>query len=73
MPMNPGRNVLAFQQGAGNAPEAPSYCCAECGYTSGNRRNFRSSGEGKTCSTGHYEDKDGALKRARNPYSKWGR
>lgn len=66
-----GRNVLSFQQGAGTAPEAPHYCCAECGYESDNRRHFRSGEEEgtKTCSTGHYE-KDGELKRARNPYAR---
>lgn len=66
-----GRNVQSFQQGAGTATEAPSYCCSECGYTSSNRRHFRSGSEegAKTCSTGHYE-KDGQLKRAINPYAK---
>ena len=39
-----GRNFNAFQQGAGTAPEAASYCCAECGYTSGNRKHFKSHG-----------------------------
>jgi len=68
--MKGGRNILSFQQGAGTAPEAASYCCAECGYSSSNRRHFKSAGEGeKTCSTGHYEDKDGQPKRARNPYA----
>lgn len=65
-----GRNTFSFQQGAGTAPEASSYQCAECGYTSDNRRHFRSAGEGKTCSTGHYEDKEGNVKRARNPYAR---
>jgi hypothetical protein len=64
-----GRNFQSFQEGAGTAPEAASYCCAECGYESSNRKHFKSADEGKTCSTGHYE-KDGALKRARNPYAK---
>ena len=65
-----GRNFQSFQEGAGTAPEASSYCCAECGFESGNRKHFKSgSDEGtKTCSTGHYE-KDGELKRARNPYA----
>jgi hypothetical protein len=65
-----GRNLYDFQVGAGTAPEASSYCCAECGYVSGNRKHFKSQGEGKTCSTGHYEDKDGNIKRARNPYAR---
>jgi hypothetical protein len=66
-----GRSFNSFQQGAGTAPEPPSYECAECGYASGNRKHFKSGGEegGKTCSTGHYE-KDGALKRAKNPYAR---
>ena len=64
-----GRTFNAFQQGAGTAPEAASYCCAECGYTSGNRKHFKSHEEGKTCSTGHYE-RDGQLKRAKNPYAR---
>ena len=69
-----GRNFTSFQEGAGTAPEAPSYCCADCGYASSNRRHFRSAGEGaKTCSTGHYEAKDGSgPKRARNPYARGG-
>jgi hypothetical protein len=63
------RRFEAFAQGAG--VEQTSYCCAECGYTSTNRRNFKSVGEGeKTCSTGHYEDKEGNLKRAINPYAR---
>ena len=70
MPKPRGRNFNAFQQGAGVAPEAPKYCCAECGYTSDERRHFKSAGDGKTCSTGHYETKDGELKRARNPYAR---
>lgn len=70
--MPSGRNFNAFQQGAGTAPEAPSYCCSDCGYESHNRKNFRNAESGKTCSTGHYE-KDGTLKRARNGYAKWGK
>jgi hypothetical protein len=64
-----GRNFNAFQQGAGTAPEATLYVCAQCGYSSDNRRHFKSHEEGKTCSTGHYEDKEGNIKRARNPYA----
>ena len=67
--MQAGRNFLSFQVGAGTAPEPSSYCCADCGYESTNRKHFKSQGEGKTCSTGHYE-KDGGLKRARNPYAR---
>ena len=65
-----GRNLQSFQEGAGTAPEQTSYCCAECGYASNNRKHFRSAGEGKTCNTGHYEDKEGNIKRARNPYAR---
>jgi hypothetical protein len=64
-----GRNFDAFQQGAGTAPEATLYVCAHCGYSSDNRRHFKSHEDGKTCSTGHYEDKEGQIKRARNPYA----
>lgn len=67
--MKGGRNIQSFEEGAGTAPEAPSYCCADCGFSSSNRRHFRSAEEGKTCSTGHYE-KDGELKRAINPYAR---
>lgn len=67
--MKSGRNTQSFQEGAGAAPEAPRYCCADCGYESSNRRHFRSAEKGKTCSTGHYE-KDGELKRAINPYAR---
>jgi hypothetical protein len=64
-----GRNFEAFLQGTGVQPT--EYCCADCGYTSNNRKHFKSSGdEGqKTCATGHFEDKEGQLKRARNPYA----
>lgn len=59
----------AFSQGAG--VEAPSYTCTECGYESANRKNFRNSEEGQhVCTTGHYTDKAGTLKRAKNPYAR---
>jgi hypothetical protein len=63
------RRLDAFTQGQGLEVEA--HVCADCGYTSTNRKNFRRSedGDGHTCSTGHYE-KDGELKRAINPYAK---
>ena len=66
-----GRSFQSFQQGAGTAPEPPSYECAECGYASANRKHFRSGSEegAKTCSTGHYQTKEGETKRARNPYA----
>jgi hypothetical protein len=60
----------AFNAGQGiEPPVPPSHCCAECGYESTNRRNFRNADGGKTCSTGHYE-KDGELKRQKNPYAR---
>lgn len=64
-----GRNTQAFLIGTGQ--EQAQYCCSDCGYSSTNRRHFRrgDGGEGHTCSTGHY-DKDGELKRARNPYAR---
>jgi hypothetical protein len=66
--MRSGRNTQSFLIGAGEEPQ--QYCCAECGYASENRKHFRNTEDGgaKTCSTGHYE-KDGELKRARNPYA----
>ena len=60
----------AFEVGQGlTPPPPPTKCCSECGYESSNRRNFRKSDDGYTCSTGHYE-KDGEMKRARNPYAR---
>jgi len=66
-----GRNFDSFQQGAGTAPEPTSYECAECGFSSSNRKHFKSSGEDgqKTCATGHYE-RDGQLKRQKNMYAR---
>ena len=61
------RRLDAFTQGTGVEP--PQYTCAECGYTSG-PKNFRKSGEGYTCSTGHYTDKQGELKRQKNVYAR---
>ena len=58
-----------FDRGRGIEP--PEFTCAECGYTSDKRRNFRRSGEdGHVCSTGHYVNKDGETKRAINPYAR---
>jgi hypothetical protein len=65
-----GRNFDSFLQGSGEAPQQTVYTCAQCGFSSTNRKHFRSHEEGKTCATGHYEDKDGELKRARNPYAR---
>jgi hypothetical protein len=63
------RRLESFAQGAG--VEQTSYCCADCGYTSTNRRNFRSTEGGeKTCSTGHYVNKEGETKRQINPYAR---
>lgn len=60
-----------FQIGAGQQPVSQR-CCAECGYASENNKHFRKGDqEGThTCTTGHYEDDDGNLKRARNPYAR---
>jgi hypothetical protein len=65
-----GRRTAAFQQGQGIEPEA--HICAECGFSHTNRRNFKRTddGEGYTCSTGHYEDREGNLKRAKNAYAR---
>lgn len=48
---------------------APTFECHECGYTSEKRRNFRKDGDERVCHTGHYEDEDGRVRRARNPYA----
>lgn len=69
--MNTKRRTEAFQFGMGVEPQ--QHCCAECGYTSANRKNFKRSGEdgeARTCSTGHYTDAEGNLKRAINPYAR---
>lgn len=52
--------------------EPESHVCAECGFTHTNRKNFKRSedGAGYTCSTGHYEDKEGNLKRQANFYAR---
>jgi hypothetical protein len=64
----PRRND-AFNLGQGIEPE--QHVCSECGYAHTNRKNFRRTedGSGYTCSTGHYESKDGQLKRAKNTYA----
>ena len=66
-----GRND-AFSRGMG-VPEE-QICCSECGYTSPKNKNFRKDGSGgHTCSTGHYETKDGEKKRQKNLYAARGR
>jgi transposase len=69
MPSNRHR-LDAFNLGQGIEPE--QHVCAECGYVHASAKNFRKmpTGEGVTCSTGHYEDRDGNLKRARNVYAR---
>lgn len=58
----------AFSEGLGVEPI--TYACAECGYTSENRKNFRRSDTGDfTCTTGHYT-KGGELKRQKNAYAR---
>jgi hypothetical protein len=64
------RRSQAFAVGAGQAPEPPHYQCAECGYESDSRKNFRRSENGHVCSTGHYEDREGNLKRQKNLYAR---
>jgi hypothetical protein len=68
--MTAQRRLDAFVYGMG--VEEPQHACDDCGYTSTNRKNFRRSeeGEGYTCSTGHYTDKSGDLKRQKNPYAR---
>jgi len=59
-----------FLIGAGQAPEEETFGCADCGYTHTKKKLFKQSENGLTCSTGHYEDKQGQVKRARNPYAR---
>jgi hypothetical protein len=68
MPSTRRQDAFAYGMGI----EDPSYSCSECGYKSGNRKNYRRTedGDGHTCSTGHYTDKNGELKRQKNPYAK---
>lgn len=68
MPSTRRQDAFAYGMGV----EEANYSCAECGYTSTNRKNFRrsDSGDGHVCTTGHYTDKSGELKRAKNPYAK---
>ena len=67
--MTSARRTSAFAAGMG--VEQETHACSECGYTSENRKNFRRSddGEGYICSTGHYNDKEGNLKRQKNVYA----
>ena len=63
------RLVEAFGYGLG--AEAVSHTCAECGYTSENRKNFRRSDDGDlVCTTGHYTTKDGDMRRQKNAYAR---
>ena len=64
------RRLDAFSYGLGVEPE--QHTCADCGYTSTNRKNFKRSGEGGafTCSTGHYTSKEGEPKRQKNAYAR---
>jgi hypothetical protein len=66
--MPSGRNNEQFLLGTGVQPE--SYVCADCGYTHTKKKLFKKSENGLTCSTDHYESKDGQLKRNRNPYAR---
>ena len=63
-----GRNTQQFLLGAG--AESDEFCCTECGYSHVKKKLFKQSEGGLTCSTGHYEDKQGQVKRARNPYAR---
>ena len=65
--MPTGRNNEQFLLGTGETPE--KFCCAECGYEHAKKKLFKQSEGGLTCSIGHYEDKQGQPKRARNPYA----
>lgn len=67
------RRLDAFNYGQGIEPEpTPTHVCAECGYEHTNRKNFKRTDDGDayTCSTGHYQDREGNLKRQANFYAK---
>jgi len=65
------RRLGAFDAGRGIEPPDTTCTCSECGYSHGNRKNFkRTEGGDFTCSTGHYEDKSGSLKRQKNTYAR---
>jgi len=68
--MPSARRNSAFQAGMGVEPE--QHTCSECGYAHTNRKNFKRTedGEGYTCSTGHYQDREGNLKRQANFYAR---
>ena len=68
--MPSGRNNEHFLIGAGEAPEPEEFECSDCGYRHTKKKLFKNSEGGLTCSTGHYEDKQGQPKRARNPYAR---
>lgn len=67
--MKSQQRVDQFQIGTGEDIN-PTRTCSECGFTSDNPKHFKRDGEGHTCTTGHYEDSDGNLKRARNMYAR---
>jgi hypothetical protein len=63
------RNTESFLLGTGVAPE--THVCSECGFEHAKKKLFKKNGDtGLTCATGHYEDREGNLKRARNPYAR---
>lgn len=67
--MKEKQRVEQFQVGTG-ASVSPTRTCAECGFTSDKPKLFKRDGDGHTCTTGHYEDAEGNLKRARNMYAR---
>lgn len=70
--MKGGRNNASFLLGTGVEPPQPeTRCCSACGFETPNHKLLKRDGEGgHTCTTGHYEDGEGNLKRARNPYAR---
>lgn len=58
-----------FAQGAGTSTLG-ALTCQECGFTNENRKLFKRDGEGHCCTTGHYQDDEGQLHRAKNPYAR---
>jgi hypothetical protein len=61
-----------FALGAGQQTQAlGALTCSTCGFSHENRKLFKREGDGHVCSTGHYEDGDGNMKRAKNPYARF--
>lgn len=60
-----------FAIGANQQPTLGALSCSVCGFTHENRKLFKREGDGHVCTTGHYEDGEGNVKRAKNPYARF--